>query len=367
MARFYARFDSGSNDTKWIAEFDAVIGSGSFNRAYIGNNSASGALLRDGLLASRSLVTTDVYEDLDLVNRDGSKGIYFPPNSPIYSSNNSTFVSWSTAYTSSFDGIKIPTTNTYGNQSPINYSKRPTASVLSSDPLVGPTDPADPVGVAYNTYYSASIAVKTVLDAVKRNGQTITPYSRTGFDPVRTLTSVWHDPDLQYFAWDDFTPGKPPTPDFDVVGQGTSNLTIVITDQDVSALYANDYNPDAPIGFVATIAPALFDPDTCNNVAGGSATLNLTSGSDLLVKAGINALKQGVSAGPFDGPVNPAGSPASSSWTWNHGSQELQWQVVGEGGKSYSYSAYVLYYDPIIQTHVSQSDAYTINCAPGNI
>jgi len=204
MARFYGKFDSGSGG--WVTELENNF----FARSRIGADSASGALLRNGLIASRSVLSADVYEDLDETNKDGSKGIYFPPN--LLTAPSDPFTG--TAYTSSVDGIKIPTTNTYGSPTVVNYSLRPTASILSTQTtLVGPTNPLDTVSVSYTTYVNASAAVTAVLNAIQR-GSTVsptftTPFARLGNFPSRTLHSIWHDPNLQYFAWDDFTPGTP--------------------------------------------------------------------------------------------------------------------------------------------------------------
>ncbi len=203
MARFYARFDSGSEST---------LDNNFFERRRIGAGSASAALLRDGLISSRSVLSTDIYADLDGVNKDASRGTYFPPDSGPFSTDGSTFVSWSTAYTSSVDGIKFPVTNSYGSATVINYSKRPTASILSTmtPQLVTASVPNDPVGASYTTYINATNAVNTVLNLIQDATTTLsTPYTRPGTTPSRTVHSIWHDPDLQYFAWDDFTPGTP--------------------------------------------------------------------------------------------------------------------------------------------------------------
>ena len=202
MARFYAKFDSGS--AGWNPDgLENNDPAGWFERLRISLNSASAATLRDGLIASRSALSNDVYEDLDSVNRNGALGTYFPPDSGPRSTDGSTFISWSSAYTSSVPGIVTPS----------NYRTRPTASILSTQTtLVQPTTPTDPVGVSYLTYISASTAVKAVLDAIQTGTGTLSgPYERLGNDPSRTLHSIWHDPNLQYFAWDDFTPGQPQT------------------------------------------------------------------------------------------------------------------------------------------------------------
>ncbi len=80
MARFYAKFDGGS-----VSALDNVNGAGGyFTQRRIAATSASGALLRDGLIASRSAVSADVYDDLDSVNRNGNNGTYFPPDTPTF-------------------------------------------------------------------------------------------------------------------------------------------------------------------------------------------------------------------------------------------------------------------------------------------
>lgn len=263
MARFYARFDSGSGG--WDSALDTT-----FERRRIGAGSASAALLRDGLISSRSALSTDIYADLDGVNKDASRGTYFPPDSGPFSTDGSTFVSWSTAYTSSVDGIKFPVTNSYGSATVINYSRRPTASIVSTmTQLVTASAPADPVGASYTTYINATNAVNTVLNAIQ-NGAAVssTPYSRPGNTPSRTVHSIWHDPDLQYFAWDDFTPGTPqsfaltvPERVFDPVSgyyrlfvESTDNINVVFT-------WGREYLADS-IGNTLLTASMVRDSDS---------------------------------------------------------------------------------------------------------
>lgn len=176
MARFFSVL-SGSTPSALVAD--------SFDQRTI----SDGTTKRTALIASRSIVSADVYADLDPANIDGSKGIYFPPD--LSTTPNNPFSA--TAYTSSIPGIVIPT----------NYRTRPTASIFSYTAGVGPTDPLDTVSVSFTSYNNAGAAVKAVLDSITGGG----PYARLGGVPSRTLHSVWHDQDLGYFAWDDFTPG----------------------------------------------------------------------------------------------------------------------------------------------------------------
>jgi len=155
--------------------------------------------LRLGLIASRSALSTDIYAELFLENRDGSKGIYFPPD--LISQTAVVGQVTASAYTSSRDGIVIPS----------DFSIRPTASVFSTDPLVTPTVPLNRVSASLVTYQSASKALEDTLKSINPVppfGFPGGPYSRFGLNSSRTLHSIWHDPDVRYFAWDDFTPGK---------------------------------------------------------------------------------------------------------------------------------------------------------------
>ena len=209
MARFYARFDSGSPGG-WSPDPQTGILVGTSADGYFDqyqitaspNSSASAALLRDGLIASRSAVSTDIYQELDAVNQDGALGIYFPSN--VFQT--TAGVLTGSAYTAS-------ATTTQGIITPSNYRTRPTASIISSQTsLIGLTDPPDSASVNYDVYLSASSAVTTVLNSIQNGaGVAVTPFLRQGNQPSRTLHSIWHDPDLQYFAWDDLTPGTPQT------------------------------------------------------------------------------------------------------------------------------------------------------------
>jgi len=216
MARFYARFDSGSQ---------TQLDNDYFDKRRISTNSASGAQFRDGLIASRSAVSADVYDDLDSANKTSDRGTYFPPDAATFPT--STLLSWSTAYTSSVLGIKTPTSNTYGGGGAINYSQRPTASILSTmTAFVTKSVPNDPVQLNFDVYKSASGAVTATLNQIQNGAGTAqTPSTRTSYDTARTFFSLWNDPTMSYFAWDDFTPGTPPGAGY-ALGQSLNTVTI---------------------------------------------------------------------------------------------------------------------------------------------
>lgn len=267
MARFYGSFDSGSVPQ---------LNSDYFDRRRVSADSASGARLRDGLIASRSAVSADVYDDLDSANETSAIGTYFPPDAVTYPT--ATLMSWSTAYTSSVVGIRTPTANTYGS-GVVNYSQRPTASILSTmTQFVTATIPADPVQLNYDVYLSASNAVQTVLNTIQSgSGANLqTPYTRVGNNPSRTFFSIWNDPTMSYFAWDDFTPGTPgqttPTNQGNGTCQGSPNF---YTQPTLRIYYAkqfeNDFNPNGKMDITVKY--------TSNN--GGSTQFDGWTGFDV--------------------------------------------------------------------------------------
>lgn len=198
MARFYAKFDSGS--AGWVSALDTTGSStGFFERRRIALDSASAAPYRDGLIISRSALSTDSMADIPPSYRDGSLGTIVPAD--LYTTDYATYASWSAVYTSSVNtppGVIIPA----------DYRTRPTASILSTNGTIGGATAS--VGVSYIAYASLSLAVRQVLDIIQDGGANLnSPYTRLGSNPSRTIHSIWHDQDLQYFGWDDFTPGTP--------------------------------------------------------------------------------------------------------------------------------------------------------------
>ena len=349
MARWYARFDGGS-----VSALDSVNGTeGYFTKLRIGASSASAALLRDGLIASKSALSTDVYADLDGVNINGQRGIYFPSDAATVSA--PTFASWSTAYTSSLEGIKIPTTNTYGVADSVNYSKRVTQSVSYTSSFVTSSSPLDPIGTSYATYYSASSAVRAIVDVIQTTGGTITtPYTRPGSNPSRTIHSLWSNPTTDYFAWDDFSPGQPTaTMDIDGLNKGTSppeiypggdpvNTDIVIKFSVSSFEYPNDGNIDGKIGINMTVHTSQSNDNLAALQLNGG-----THGGPLVIGDYVTG----------NGPTNPR-QGGSSTWTWNDPGDQytgiLTW-TLGLTAGEYTLNCDGRVYDVIITSHVGST------------
>jgi hypothetical protein len=398
MARFYARFDSGSNGTTWVSGLDSTAATtGYFDRRRIGANSASGALIRDGLIASRSALSTDAKQDIPFTYQNGQIGGFVPADNQ--STNGSTFVSFSraggsiySASTSAPPGIITPASNTYGGGSPINYSLRPTASVFSTDTRLG--GPTASVGVAYSTYTAANSAVSAALAAIGDGGTGAagtlnSPYTRRGQIPSRTFHSIWHDPDVQYFGWDDFTPGSMSTSGMDLLfavsdcnqtspNPGATSTIRFQWSNTLSYQFRNDGNSSGRIGIEIEVSKAAGATGTCD-ANWGVARFRLQLGYSATTHGGPLTLGTSTSS---NGPTNPSTltSPGNctgtSTWSWNGfggygagGTPELLWTVKLEDCLSpgYDVNVSVTLFDATITTNsTQQAGVYTEQVAIPN-
>lgn len=177
MARFYASFD---NSTKSALESDK------FERKTYTN----GSTLKTALVNARAALSAGFYAVIESVNRNGANGIVLPQG---------TFTN---------DGTNISFTNLYTNPNavwPSNPQTRPTEPILASSPGSAPVSPTDGGAFTASLYTDAQTALGNALAGIAGGG----PNGRIGLNAWRTLASLWHDHDLTYFAWDDFTPGTP--------------------------------------------------------------------------------------------------------------------------------------------------------------
>jgi hypothetical protein len=306
MARFYATFEHNLQ----FPTLQENASTKAFLKKNIGATAQQGLDLQAGLIASRSLLSAAIYSTLDSINIDGSRGTYFPPD--LITTNLTTFVS-GPVYTSSVDGIKTPITNTYDVGQAINYSKRPTSSITSSQTtLVGPTtNPPDTGSAAYSLYKNATDAVATVLTSIQGGG----PYDRLGQIPLRTLHSIWNDPNLNYFAWDDFTPG-------------TGSVLV-------------DISPIAGTGQVTYV--------TSSTTVGVSLGWLTEFPSDLLGNAIVFATLLGPTNNTL-ATLSPTGTPAASGYLWNVTANSFN-TMTGSLGQPVTLEATVAFSDVTIPTN----------------
>lgn len=198
MARFYAVFDP-----------DYTLGGATSEKVYIGGVagtkselSASAAVLRNGLLESRSILSNQMYGQMDAANIDGSKGIIIPYDVITRSGGNFQF---SNVYTSSISGVVIPA----------QYSTRPSdAFISSSDPRLYATGDSGSILDGY--YASASSALNNILvnkiQAAVGNTTNYGPFSAQSVacsgKTIQKLLSIYHDEDLEYFEWNTYYVGN---------------------------------------------------------------------------------------------------------------------------------------------------------------
>lgn len=179
MARFYSTFDESS-----VAALEAINADNAYQRV----NMPSGASLKSSLLSARSALSTAAYAVINAGNRDGALGIVVPND--VVTRGGGTYA-WSNLYTNT------------GAVWPSDPRVRPTAPIVVAGST--PVSPTDAGTITESLYTDAQTAVENVLSGMTGGG----PRARIGLTPYRTLASLWHDHEMTFFAWDDFTPGTP--------------------------------------------------------------------------------------------------------------------------------------------------------------
>ena len=193
MARFYARFDHATESA-----LEATNSSNCYEKRVVAASSASGATFRDALISTRSALSAQMISQLDYANSIGINGPIIPTDVIHHSGANLT---WDNVYkTTAIPGVQWPT----------DPRVRPTGSIVSTDGNLTPTSPPDTGTILYSYYTDATTAVNNAIAAIKQTDNT-TPdgpnVGRVSNYSTRTTYSVWHNHGLDYFAWDDYTPG----------------------------------------------------------------------------------------------------------------------------------------------------------------
>lgn len=200
MARFFARFDHDDDPT-----LESETGNNFFDRRVIGSTTSSNAVL----VEKRRNLSEAMAAQLDGVNRDPTQGPIIPPSNTAGTVNNITRSGGNLSWTNVYKTTSIP-----GVAYPADFRTRPTASIYTDDGNLTAASPADGGTISDSVYTEATDALNTVLTSIKKiegappHTTDGSPYTRLGLNPSRTLHSLWHDVDLNYFAWDDFTPGQ---------------------------------------------------------------------------------------------------------------------------------------------------------------
>jgi hypothetical protein len=207
MARFYATFDNST-----VSSLEDASTTNRFQRKAFTN----GSTLKTALVAARLALSNAMYNTtnaISLVNQNGSNGTVLPPNAI------------------GNDGTTLSFTNVYTNPGAAwtNTPRvRPTEQILVGSSGTNPVSPTDGGSISASLYSDAVTALGNALAGIADGG----PYGRLGLNQWRTLASLWHDGDLSYFAWDDFTPGQVQNitnPSNVVTGTSTPGATVDMT------------------------------------------------------------------------------------------------------------------------------------------
>ena len=214
MARFYSTFDNTTNSA-----LEAGTTANFYQRVAI----STGTTLQSALVSTRSALSTAVLAQLNVANRDGSLGIVVPPDVITRAAGD---LSWTNVYTNT------------GAVWPADPRVRPTAQILSTNSTA--VSPSDPGTISDTLYTDAQTALENCLTAMTGGG----PRGRLGLNPWRTLASLWHDHNLTFLAWDDFTPGQ--VQGLTAVGLGSSGA-YGVTIEWTSYEFANDENQNGAV------------------------------------------------------------------------------------------------------------------------
>jgi hypothetical protein len=250
MARFYATFDNST-----VSALEDPSTTYRFQRKAFTN----GSTLKTALVAARLAISDAFYAQIELVNRNGSNGVVLPSNAIGIGGGNLSF------------------TNLYTNPGAAWTSSprvRPTEQILTGSAGTNPVSPTDGGSISASLYTDAATALGNALAGIADGG----PNGRLGLNQWRTLASLWHDGDLSYFAWDDFTPGEPQNilnPANTVSGTATGGNGQVVMQFDWDEEYPADL--DGNIVIQGSInGPVAFTKSFYAEVAASLGTTTIT-------------------------------------------------------------------------------------------
>lgn len=220
MARFYGTFDNSTN-----SGLEAAAGSNYYQRKAF----TDGATLKDALVNTRAALSSAVYAQLNAANRNGELGIVVPPDAITRGGG-----------TLLFGNVYLNT----GAIWPADPRVRPSAIITTANSTA--VSPVDGGSITDSLYTDATAALGNALAGIADGG----PNGRLGLNVWRTLASLWHDHDLTFLAWDDFTPGQVQgLSTAEVGGAGSLAVTIQWTDYQ----FVNDSNASGKVQVVASL------------------------------------------------------------------------------------------------------------------
>jgi len=210
MARFYVTFDNSSNAT-----LDGTSTTYSFDRLAYPSSPNPGPGLKTALINARAALSTQFYGQIADANKDGTLGITVPTDGYTVSSGN-------------LSGTNLYTNTEAVYNSDLRDRPQPPITVSNSTAV----SPADAWTIAESYYTDCNTAFQNAMSAVLglqsqpaggiygRLNSTTSPVA----DKDRTLRALWHDQGMTYFAWDDYTPGRPTS-----IAVNVSTTNVIVT------------------------------------------------------------------------------------------------------------------------------------------
>lgn len=260
MARFYAHY---TNST--VSGLEVIDAANCYERKTVNTTDAGTA--RTSMINTRATLSASFYSSINVGNRNGTLGIVVPAN----------------AYTNT--GGNFSGSNLYTNTAaewPSDPRTRPTTQILTSNSNA--VSPADTFTAPTSEYDAARTAVQDYYTAITGGS----PYARLGTNPWRTLASIWHNHDLEYMAWDDFTPGQLQSFNVSLISGVGEPEELQFTG---NYQYANDGNPDARIELIASlVGPSTYNLNTLVVPTSGSFTYDWLPNGVSSVTAGSYTL-----------------------------------------------------------------------------
>lgn len=255
MARFYSTFSGTPFAGTDIAE------DSSGNR-YTYSAMTGGTTLKTNLLNARTALSAQFYADLDDQYENGNDKWVIPSND--YTRAAGTFAA-SNIYKNDFAQWQSdPKVRSFATTEPVG-----TITIGNSN-----TQTAQSISFADSYYTDATSALDAALVAIANGG----PTGRATNKPLQTLASLFHDHDMTYLAWDDFTPGVPQsltlgTVTSDATGGSFDLATYPLLSISIPMSWAHQYLADKD-------GSALITATVTNNSNGSETTTITDVGTD---------------------------------------------------------------------------------------
>lgn len=241
MARFYATFDNSTNAT-----LEGTSSTYSFDRLQFTNGSA----LKTALLNARTALSAQFYAQINAANQNGNLGVTVPTDGYTISGGNITNSVAATA------GLYTNAEAVYNSD--LRDRPHPPITIATSTGV----SPADPWTIAESYYTACNTALQNAMAGI--GGLQSQPvggvYARLGsvYSNSATLESLWNDNDMTYFAWDDYTPGRPTSIAVNV------STTLVI----VSGINNYEFSMDRHASITVSFAGRIIKSGTPYSVSG---------------------------------------------------------------------------------------------------